>query len=559
MRYKSDIEVDSVIYDQIRQDMSSYPNKILHDDGTVTVRQVNSSYFLLSDQWRIYKMNAIKQFQSMIKDFMTERSRKTIYFDFYSETLNLEVKYVYFRRLFNHNWKISTVFQSLQHPLKKLTEFINEEYPTLTSLKQLKIDKAEQEYITWLNNRGIKTKRVKKQPFYNGVVINTSAVAILRMLYSDFIDFANQQEEWRKDIWDIRKLKEVYGINYNQTSANYYLNFTKINQENMRNELKMYFRQRLISKHKFAWSTSLNYMNVLSKFLNWIMDLESDWTDLKQLERHHIQDYIHYLHEYANQFNHRGANPEYYIASSIRVVRKFLQDLQRYQYNCAPIKGSNHLIFSEDIPKAKTKSISQVDYIPDYVLKQLFDHLEDLDYDIQAIVWITYKTGLRISDVLTLNYECLIQLNGQYWLETDLKKTHVKGHRIPIDDQLANLLLELTERTKLNGDESGLLFIRNQGPRQGKPMDHAFVRLALNKFALRNHIEDESGNIFHFTLHQFRHTFAMKLLNGGADIFTVQELLGHASLSMTMKYAKLLDQTKREVFNSVVRRGVFEV
>ena len=47
------------------------------------------------------------------------------------------------------------------------------------------------------------------------------------------------------------------------------------------------------------------------------------------------------------------------------------------------------------------------------------------------------------------------------------------------------------------------------------------------------------------------------MLNGGADILTVQELLAHASPEMTMRYAKLLDDTKRKIFEKVVKKGVF--
>ena len=65
------------------------------------------------------------------------------------------------------------------------------------------------------------------------------------------------------------------------------------------------------------------------------------------------------------------------------------------------------------------------------------------------------------------------------------------------------------------------------------------------------------GNVFHFKSHQFRHTYAVKLLNGGADILTVQELLAHASPEMTMRYARLLDDTKRKEFEKVVKQGVF--
>ena len=62
-----------------------------------------------------------------------------------------------------------------------------------------------------------------------------------------------------------------------------------------------------------------------------------------------------------------------------------------------------------------------------------------------------------------------------------------------------------------------------------------------------------------FTLktHQFRHTYAVKLLNGGVDILTIQELLAHASPEMTLRYAKLLDDTKRKAFESVIYQGAF--
>jgi hypothetical protein len=70
-------------------------------------------------------------------------------------------------------------------------------------------------------------------------------------------------------------------------------------------------------------------------------------------------------------------------------------------------------------------------------------------------------------------------------------------------------------------------------------------------------ITDKNGQLFHFKMHQFRHTYAMKMLNIGADIVTLQELLAHASPEMTMRYAKLLDDTKRTAFEIVRNQGVF--
>lgn len=59
-------------------------------------------------------------------------------------------------------------------------------------------------------------------------------------------------------------------------------------------------------------------------------------------------------------------------------------------------------------------------------------------------------------------------------------------------------------------------------------------------------------------MHEFRHTYAVKLLNNGADILTVQEFLAHSSPEMTLVYAKLLDETKRKEFEKVMRSGTFE-
>ena len=88
------------------------------------------------------------------------------------------------------------------------------------------------------------------------------------------------------------------------------------------------------------------------------------------------------------------------------------------------------------------------------------------------------------------------------------------------------------------------------------PFTQHMVRAHLNHLAKTKNIVDEQGEIFHFKTHQFRHTYAVKLLNGGADILTIQELLAHASPEMTLRYAKLLDDTKRKAFESVIDQGL---
>lgn len=391
---------------------------------------------------------------------------------------------------------------------------------------------------------------------------HTSNIAnFLGVIVSSFNKLTDEREEWEKDRWDIRNL-ERYGLTYNKSKNNYYINFSKINNTKIRNEFKKYIKQRLISNNKFSWSSARNYSSFIPPFINYICELEPTWNDLKGLERNHIEKYIEWLNIYAkDNLTQKNANPKVYIALALGYVQKFLSDIQIREYDIAPKKNVRVLIFPEDKPKVPKKSNDQIDYVPDYVLEQLFDNINNLHEDVVPVVYTMFKTGLRISDVLGLKQDCLVRLNNKFWVEADIEKTYVKGHRIPIDDQLADMLAVLIDKAKKNSNQDNnpgnYIFVRYRGSRKGKPYSQEWVQKKLNELAIDCNISDELGNRYHFTNHSFRHTYAIKLLNGGADILTVQELMAHASPEMTMRYARLLDDTKRKIFDNITKQGVF--
>ncbi|MDQ0245026.1 integrase [Bacillus fengqiuensis] len=325
-------------HERLQQELSTYPAKTIHIDGSVTIEQVNNPYFLINDKWNINFLGEIKQFEENVATY--KYSSKNVTFRFINPKVNLEVKYVYYQRLFNDYWTINSIFGA-QSPLKRMTEFLNQKYPTLSSLLDLKIDKVEREYLFWLN-------------------------------------------------------------------------------EYSRNNLKR-----------------------------------------------------------------KDTHPERYVLKALNIVGKFLEDIQRYEYDIAPETHVRLLLFPEDKPKLRKKSIDQIDYIPDYVLEQLFTHINDLPKDVIPVVWVAFKTGLRISDVLGLTTDRLIKLNGKYSIMTDIEKTYVQGHRIPIDEELANLLAVLIQRAKENSNQDnnpeGFIFIRYRGSRKGKPFGQSQV---LKRFSM---------------------------------------------------------------------------
>lgn len=129
---------------------------------------------------------------------------------------------------------------------------------------------------------------------------------------------------------------------------------------------------------------------------------------------------------------------------------------------------------------------------------------------------------------------------------------------MPIDEQLANIVAILIrnskERSNDDNNPNKYIFVRYSGTRKGRPFIRYWVQTKLNELSVKKNITDETGDIFHFKNHAFRHTYAVKMLNGGADILTVQELLAHASPEMTMRYARLLDDTKRKAFEEVIKK-----
>lgn len=440
MKYIQKVETEQLgFHERLRHELSSYLEKKVKHDGSITIKKIKEPYFLVNDIWDISFLKNIEQFRENVATY-TNKNRN-IHFRFNSPTINLEIKYIWYHKLFNESWTLNSIFSSNVTNLRKLSEFLNELYPSLVSLLDLNLEKTEREWVFWLEKQGIPTRKAIQNVKYDRYIHKTGIAIFFRTVYSNLFTFTDTREEWEKDRWDVRVLHEKYGISYNKSRSHFYLNFTNIPGIKMRKEIKRYFKQCLLSKNHFSWATAANYLRVLPQFLSFLFSLEPTWDNLKGLKRLHIERYIQWLHEYSNNnVTQKNAHPQHYVMISLTRLGKFLGDIQRYEYDIAPETPVQLLIFPEDKPKLKKKSIDQIDYIPDYVLEQLFTHLNDLHSDIIPVIWVAFKTGLRISDVLGLTQDCLLKLNDKYSIVTDIEKTYVQGHRIPIDEELARLL-----------------------------------------------------------------------------------------------------------------------
>ena len=163
----------------------------------------------------------------------------------------------------------------------------------------------------------------------------------------------------------------------------------------------------------------------------------------------------------------------------------------------------------------------------------------------KCIISMLYSCGLRVSELLSLN---LTNLN----LDEDILRVIGKGKKeriIPIGNKSKEDLINYleNERPKLSRkkDSKGFLFLSNRGNSLSRKTTWNIVRIHAMKC-----FPDKS-----ISPHTFRHSFASHLLEGGADLRIVQELLGHSSISTTQIYTHLDKSYLKEIHKQFHPRG----
>ncbi len=143
----------------------------------------------------------------------------------------------------------------------------------------------------------------------------------------------------------------------------------------------------------------------------------------------------------------------------------------------------------------------------------------------RAILELLYSSGLRVSELSGLNVD---DVNTR----ESLVKVRGKGKKeriLPVGSKAVDAIKSyLVEKVLLKRNDRAM-FLNSRGTR----LSERGIRRIVVKYAKLSGIRDDIGP------HTLRHTFASHLLQGGADLRVIQELLGHSSLSTTQKYTHL--------------------
>ena len=151
---------------------------------------------------------------------------------------------------------------------------------------------------------------------------------------------------------------------------------------------------------------------------------------------------------------------------------------------------------------------------------------------------LMYATGMRASEVIGLEVEAVD-------LEAGTVRCLGKGNKeriLPLYERAQEALKAYLENARprlLRGRDETALFVNHRG----RPLTRQGLWLIVKEYAAAAGIERP------VTPHTFRHSFATHMLDGGAGLREVQQLLGHSNISSTQVYTKVSTRLKREAYD----------
>jgi len=232
---------------------------------------------------------------------------------------------------------------------------------------------------------------------------------------------------------------------------------------------------------------------------------------------------------------------------SNRSLARFISSLSGFQKYLSNRPGGKNYIFK--LPKMKFKSdlpqvLSQkeTERIFNVVIdkKEKNKYLFSRDYNMVSLL---YATGMRREELARLK---ITDINFDYNLLTVIGKGN-KVREVPLGDNSMEELkeyLQLRKEFALSKEKPAPNIFLN---RSGNSLSNRTVDRIIKKFS------KSVGS--QFTPHTFRHSFATHMLENGADLMLIKEILGHSSLATTQKYTHVTAEKMKKVYNKAHPRS----
>jgi len=280
------------------------------------------------------------------------------------------------------------------------------------------------------------------------------------------------------------------------------------------------YKQYLIVEKGLSKNTIYSYLRDLIAFSNFIGE-EYEINQIENINKEHIHLYLKELSK-TNCTN--------------SISRKLVSLRMLYIFLVKENIVKENLMSSFTLPKRDKKLpivLSQEEMI------EILDEIivcDAISSRNRCMVELLYATGMRISELLNLT---LKDLN----IKMGFIKVIGKGNKermIPIGSYVGEILEQYINdyRAEFNIKNDSLLFFNKHGQRLSREEFYSILQTIVNSTSITKKVSP----------HTFRHTFATHLLENGADLRSIQELLGHSDISTTTIYTHISNQKIRSEY-----------
>jgi site-specific recombinase XerD len=159
---------------------------------------------------------------------------------------------------------------------------------------------------------------------------------------------------------------------------------------------------------------------------------------------------------------------------------------------------------------------------------------------VRVAVEVLLRTGLRVGEFTALRADAVVLIGAAHWLHVPVGKLH-EDRYLPLHPHLVTLIGDYRHAHVAAGNP--LLLPRENG----RPLDRHTVTRLINKAGA-------AAGLAHIHPHQLRHTLATQAINRGMTLEAIAALLGHRSLDMTLRYAKIANRTVADEYFAVTEK-----
>ena len=293
----------------------------------------------------------------------------------------------------------------------------------------------------------------------------------------------------------------------------------------MEKQIKNFLEFLEIDK-KVSKNTLQSYERDILQFDKYLSDKKMNYSKINQED---IKEYLNHLQEIGKKTSS--------ISRSLASIRSF------YQYESRVKKIKNNPTEGVQAPKVEKHAPN---ILSSQEVELLLDQPKDVDLKgtrDKAMLEFAYATGMRVTEMISLNIEDVDVENS-----TVVCKTANKQRVIPLGSMSLKALKEYIEDARpilVRDEEEKALFVNINGRRLTRQGFWKIVKY----YKHQAHITKD------ITPHVLRHSFATHLLQNGADLKSIQTMLGHSDISSTQVYMQFQDDSIKNIYRKAHPRA----